>query len=247
MLKLLLISVGTLLLFATGAYSQEPHQAPPTEQKSESSQPTEVRRHGTLPEIAVSLGKRGDDQGTEFWPPVFGYRLKVSDTLLVLVTFLLFAATYDLVKSAERTAKRQLRAYLGIENITITQVAVGKKPQAIVEVQNFGQTPAYDVRCWTEAGALSPSAKLKRRMLEPGRRVIDPGGRMLIRSTLDHELTQAELDSIADDTLAILFWGCIRYRDAFRYRRKTEFRAEHGKKVLGTSRLIYSRKGNTAT
>jgi hypothetical protein len=30
-------------------------------------------------------------QGTEFWPPLFGYRLKVTDTLLVTVTFLLFA------------------------------------------------------------------------------------------------------------------------------------------------------------
>jgi hypothetical protein len=58
-------------------------------------------------------------QGTEFWPPLFGYRLKVTDTLLVTVTFLLFAATFALwwstrrlVKSGENTAKRQLRAYI---------------------------------------------------------------------------------------------------------------------------------------
>lgn len=56
---------------------------------------------------------------SEFWPPLFGYRFKVTDTLMVWVTFLLFIATVglfratkSLVSGAEKMSKQQLRAYL---------------------------------------------------------------------------------------------------------------------------------------
>lgn len=60
-----------------------------------------------------------DGQGTEYWPPIFGYRLKVTDTLVALftgglfvATWLLWEATKKLVQGAELTAERQLRAYV---------------------------------------------------------------------------------------------------------------------------------------
>jgi hypothetical protein len=68
---------------------------------------------------ARTNSKKSDERGTEFWPPFYDYRLKVSDTLLVFVTFLLFAATIALwwatrrlVAGAENTAIQQLRAYI---------------------------------------------------------------------------------------------------------------------------------------
>jgi len=71
-------------------------------------------------------GKNAEQRGTEFWPPFFGYRLKVTDTLIAAFTALLFAATFflwfttrNLVRGADDTSKRQLRAYLGVERIEL--------------------------------------------------------------------------------------------------------------------------------
>jgi hypothetical protein len=65
------------------------------------------------PQVKTEKQTELSEEGTEFWPPLFGYRLKITDTLLVTVTFLLFAATLALwlatrrlVKSGENTAKR---------------------------------------------------------------------------------------------------------------------------------------------
>src|SRR5689334_5099659 len=36
---------------------------------------------------------KSEEEGTEFWSPLFGYRVKITDSLLVIFTFLLFVAT----------------------------------------------------------------------------------------------------------------------------------------------------------
>jgi hypothetical protein len=41
-------------------------------------------------------GDQAEENGTEFWPPFLGYRLKVSDTAIILFTALLFVATVAL-------------------------------------------------------------------------------------------------------------------------------------------------------
>jgi hypothetical protein len=74
---------------------------------------------------------------------------KFSDPIIV-VTLLLFGATLwlcivtrDLVKDAEKTAERQLRAYLSIN----TGSGLRRVPDSILFViDNFGQTPAKKVR-----------------------------------------------------------------------------------------------------
>src|SRR5689334_22225826 len=89
------------------------------------------------------------DDSSEFWL-VMGHRLKITDTLVVLLTFLLaggtfllWLATQRLVQSAEETARRQLRAYMAIaaaipRNVIIT----GSRTTVLIAVQNMGQTPA---------------------------------------------------------------------------------------------------------
>jgi hypothetical protein len=106
--------------------------------------------------------EHGCEEGTEFWPSLFGYRLKITDTLLVLFTFLLWVSTRNLwteTKAAGRIAKTSAdaaktssdalmlseRAYL-----TITFEMPGVRWNTnnrdglflSVRVQNFGRTPA---------------------------------------------------------------------------------------------------------
>jgi hypothetical protein len=56
-------------------------------------------------------------EGTEFLPPLRGYRLKVTDTLLAVFTGLLFIATLLLWRSSERAFKATERAFIHIDEI----------------------------------------------------------------------------------------------------------------------------------
>src|SRR5258707_854604 len=79
----------------------------------------------------------GGEQGPEFWPPLFGYRLKLTDTLLVLFTAALFIATWFLVTGAEKTAERQLRAYVIVFDAKPRQ-QIDLHPICTVQIKNFG-------------------------------------------------------------------------------------------------------------
>src|SRR5580700_4128136 len=90
-----------------------------------------------------------DEEGAEFWS-ILGYRLKVTDTLLAAFTFLLFGATvalwlstHNLVRGADKTAERQLRAYIYIEKTNLT--CKNDHWELSFCIKNFGQTPAHNV------------------------------------------------------------------------------------------------------
>ena len=58
----------------------------------------------------------------------------------------LFKATKQLVSGADKTAERQLRAYIHLDSEKIIEklrVAVGEEPTYLLRFKNFGQTPAY--------------------------------------------------------------------------------------------------------
>jgi len=100
---------------------------------------------------ALYFPARQNSEGTEFWPPIFGYRLKVTDTLVVLftaglfmATWLLWAATKKLVLSAENTAERQLRAYVYFKDAKVEYTSDTWKIN--YRIDNFGHTPAHNVR-----------------------------------------------------------------------------------------------------
>jgi hypothetical protein len=103
-------------------------------------------------ELPVQSPQVTPEQGTEFWPPLYGYRLKITDTLLVAFTCLLFFATVALwwstrrlVKGAEITAQRQLRAYLGVKGARIISHDGGNTFVVEIQIINSGQTPARRV------------------------------------------------------------------------------------------------------
>ena len=102
-----------------------------------------------LPALNAPAPQTGE--GTEFWPPIFGYRLKVTDTLVALFTALLFIATWllwlatkKLVLGAENTAERQLRAHVYFKDAKVEYTSDTWKIN--YRIDNFGQTPAHNVR-----------------------------------------------------------------------------------------------------
>jgi hypothetical protein len=139
-----------IFLFASNdlAWSQEPPQTPQVEPQQQPERSIKGKQEPTAQPNPTSAApptipnghspatsnerqpnaQYGGDEGTEFWAPLFGHRLKITDTLLVAVTFMLFGATIalwwstrKLVRGAEETAKRQLRAYVHIADAIILQ------------------------------------------------------------------------------------------------------------------------------
>lgn len=179
-----MLAIAIALLVNIGTISQKPPPQTPyiqtqenpngsvgKQQYSQSRQPNSGEQPPTPPEIIPqpSDGKRkhnaeeSGEEGTEFWPSIFGYRLKVTDTLLALFTFGLFAVTWrlwistrNLVIGAERIAERQLRAYVLCEDtyfIYKGEHRTDAPDREFTDIQktrikNFGQTPAFDMSVW---------------------------------------------------------------------------------------------------
>src|SRR5260221_9762787 len=94
------------------------------------------------------------DEGSEFWS-IGGRCLKITDSLLVVFTALLFAATVflylatrNLVVGAQDTAKRQLRAYVAVAAHDGPRLQSDKPISVSVQLTNLGQTPAHHVTSW---------------------------------------------------------------------------------------------------
>jgi hypothetical protein len=151
--------------------------------------------------------------------------VKYGEWLLFLATMALFWATWRLVKGAERTAERQLRAYVHISAARAIQV--GAAINYYVEAKNFGQTPAYNVRLRymvklrevisSEPFSLPEGAKASAATLAPGTPMHD-------EFTPNQMLGPNQLLAIKSGSKAIYIFGVITYDDIFNTERTTKFR-----------------------
>jgi hypothetical protein len=166
----------------------------------------------------------GEAQGTEFWSPILGYRLKITDTLIVAFTALLFLATLALwlstrrlVIGAEETAKHQLRAYVLLDGGAIRTITTdaGRIMLLIdIKMKNSGQTPAYNFRSWYGVEILYPKDAPKYTMggVETPS-PIGPGGEM--DHTLRKEITEGDIVLIRQRKMVVHIWGRYDYTDIF--------------------------------
>jgi hypothetical protein len=161
-----LLSVTVLSMPAYADLAQQAKGPTNTEQETDKKQERSDKTLTIKPVVASPQepNKKAADQteksgqmGTEFWSPLSGYRLKITDTMLVAVTLLLFLATLALyfatkrlVQGTDETAKKQLRAYVGIPKIeSVFEYADRANLSRVLyhaHVENFGQTPALKCR-----------------------------------------------------------------------------------------------------
>jgi hypothetical protein len=174
---------------------------------------------------------QGDDESSEFWT-ISGRRVKITDTLLVVFTFVLSVATVflwlstrRLVKGAENTAERQLRAYVFSERARIEDAFSPKGGSVLVVIKNFGQTPAYDHSVTFDyllvgKGERCPANEPRQTALSRGHMApsVPKGINISLRAWGSGE--RAALES--GDQILYVF-GRIRYTDAFEKRRSTCF------------------------
>ena len=149
------------------------------------------------------------------------------------------------VKSAEDTAARQLRAYVGVREFEIESFVVGEVPIVRFEIANFGQTPSYRTRIWVGVGYL-PNP-MTGTFPEPNHgttfRVLSPGDNITRNTRAEGVLTQEILDAITAKTTRLCVVGQVEYRDAFGRDHRTDFRSHYDPRIAV---LAISEEGNDA-
>jgi hypothetical protein len=133
--------------------------------------------------------------------------------------------TERILAQMEDTAVRDLRAYVGVSRIKL-DISNMQTPEGLVEIQNFGKTPAYKVRHWTAIGIqpyppneglpeLPVTAKSSVTTIFPQ---IKNLGHVALKKPLPQGITPGTRE------LTVYVYGRISYEDAFKNDRYSNFR-----------------------
>lgn len=154
---------------------------------------------------------------------------------LFATTWGLWRSTDDLVVGADTTARRQLRAYVGIRRMTLLEQTKERVFGYEVWIQNFGQTPAFHVSCSTNRKIMKYPLPFDFPLADheyadtdqlaggsPTWISLQPGERRRITSSgNDVRLTDAEIASFMDSEdvkptqIQLYCFGTISYVDVF--------------------------------
>lgn len=152
---------------------------------------------------------------------------------------------------ARRTSEKQLRAYVNVSSVRISNIANVK--QVKCESRNYGHTPAtkivirYDFSVgklnWESATTLEPT--MHARSFEHG--VMGPTAPMRLKVDLPPLLpgVGTHMEQMGN---AFFFWGDIKYEDVFGQPQTTWFRCMiRGKDWLSGGKMGICHQGNDAT
>jgi hypothetical protein len=190
-------------------------------------------------------------------------RIEITTYVITGATFIQAIALIWTVLVMIRTTRRQLRAYVHVSSIAITNVAnlippPGEQncpetpaslskdcgPIAFVEIKNTGQTPAYSVIHGTGIGVHEFPLKESLSMPSPSghitKGVLPTGGTS--HKIIIHKIpfTSQEIDQLRSETAKIYVYGIIKYKDTFGKSRTTYYRYMHPgeDKILGVSTVL---------
>jgi hypothetical protein len=133
---------------------------------------------------------------------------------------------------AEASERRQLRAYVFIEDSELRKFGSTEAPEGDVIIKNYGRTPASAMTVWVAVKGADDFTKVSFPRapadLPITRMAFGPGGEMHWPAPFSRALNQAEIDSIKQGKGALFIYGEIRYRDAFDCSHFTKFRLIYG-------------------
>lgn len=271
--RLFVLALGLALACANHAYAEGGKQQPQAEQSvakslddiaAASSQQAERAKRADKDEAPCGQGQYGSNadlcaqwkaadaaSDSAWWAWVAAISTIVS-TAAVLVAI---GLTYQANAIARDTAKRQLRAYIGVTASSISISPDNKGFIIQVELKNAGQTPAYEVAIMGESFGADYPLTNERAFgpLEDGHRCpLYPGDSLYGVYALKAEGVSADLVMKQVQTsgnMGLYVQGLCEYLDAFGERHTTQFRYVCGGRIALTSGMIMhaALTGNTAT
>jgi hypothetical protein len=138
--------------------------------------------------------------------------VKGGELLIFGATVALWWATWRLVKGAEKTAERQLRAYVG-PKMAFVQDLWSKQPKVQIGLNNFGLTPAFAVTAKTFHYFQTATVEnTGHETTDHPFGILDPNNPnfMLVRLK---EISSDVLQEIADGTQVLQVRTVVQYRD----------------------------------
>jgi hypothetical protein len=155
------------------------------------------------------------------------------------------------IEISEKMGRAQVRAYVGVSagQIDFTDL---RYPVATIEIRNFGQTPAYDLRwwihSWIEHYPLAVELPEPSEDFPMGQNVMGPGIPSTQGIDLGVRIKDEPFRLLSEGKAAIYIYGGITYRDVFSSNQSTKymlfFRGNDFGKVSKLSSYI---EGNEAT
>lgn len=191
------------------------------------------------PVSAPAAAPRPSADATEYWPPIRGYRLKITDTLiagfaalLLLAIWLLSSTLQKLVRQSERNGERQLRAYLAITPTAISGFRANAAARIECAVRNLGQTPAQRVRHRYSVAVLPHPLPARHKFAAPNRDGANPFALLPKDETLalfdSDAFTAQQVEAVSRNEARIHCWGYTEYVDIFRVKWRSRFAVSVG-------------------
>lgn len=115
-------------------------------------------------------------------------------------------------------SEMELRAYLGIEKVTITDLQADERPQAVVALRNYGQTPAYGMTGWL---GVNVGEAPEGNIITFGPIDFQPGAERKVMRRADRPFGVMEM---MDEETELWVHGSVSYKDAFGKTRQVAFR-----------------------
>lgn len=196
---------------------------PPLEQHHQHEANQSPEGHGSYHEIDKTSGEWLSaiwERTSEDPVALYTLVLSVFTALLGFATVRLWFVTSELVDGAEDTARRQLRAYLGVVDAHI-EIAHGRISVAM-HIKNFSPTPAYQFRYGLSYQISSiPSLRPADLDFTDAQWDMSPQAQTTMRaSTL---VNMAEIQAILMSVVTVTICGRATYADAFGHPRFIEF------------------------
>jgi hypothetical protein len=243
--KLLVFGISCIFLLAVTSHAsplesqnKEPEQSPETKQRAA---PTE-RGSKDLPvivEIAPSAplkvetehGREAENEKTsnERWIANGTVALALVTAVLaaatiglMVFTFKLWKATNKLVEGSDNTARKELRAYMGVDRIVIYDDFLSSNSGHVeLRIKNFGNTMAKSTQIWIEASEPVAEPNFNERGEKKAKTVVMPKEALGFKASINRT-TDCSMSKVLAG--AIRIWGRIEYADVFGQERWTTFR-----------------------
>jgi len=156
---------------------------------------------------------------------------------LAFFTYSLWKATGKLVSDAEKTSKRELRAYIGMGGGGEVFLLPNKILRGVVEIKNFGETPAHNVMVALAGELRAPGDKrpFNDPVFIPHKQPIAP----TMSWTFGHEfqgMTDQDLKDVLADRKLVYIWGHVKYQDIYKETQTLRFRLRNVVKILVTTK-----------
>lgn len=201
-------------------------QTPPGQQEKASSgqskpEPSPSQTAIQQPEASVEARERGD-KPSSFWGAMLPdwIQVGINAALLVIIAFQtkIYWQQRQIMQSQIDQARISERAYLGVAEIGLTDLVVGKVPSITANIQNAGRTPAWKVKApakisLLKAGTVPAPERITSKFAGDG--VLAAGGSRKAVYLFGEVCDEPTYHGIENRTLSVFIQGEIWYEDAW--------------------------------